>query len=36
LQKKGFTRYASLAGGMLQWNTGQHSRIGGFDYDAGL
>lgn len=36
LQKKGFTRYASLAGGMLQWNAGQHPRVGGFDYDAGL
>ena len=36
LQRKGFTRYASLSGGMLQWNTGQHPKIGGFDYDAGL
>lgn len=36
LQKKGFTRYASLTGGMLQWNAGQHARVGGFDYDAGL
>jgi rhodanese-related sulfurtransferase len=36
LQKKGFTRYASLTGGMLQWNAGQHPKVGGFDYDAGL
>ena len=36
LQKKGFTRLASLSGGMLQWNAGQHPKVGGFDYDAGL
>lgn len=36
LQRKGFEKVASLAGGMLRWNAGRHPVQGGFQYDAGL
>jgi len=36
LQRKGYDKVASLAGGMLRWNSGRHPIDGGYDFDAGL
>jgi hypothetical protein len=36
LQRQGFEKLASLAGGMLLWNAEMRPKAGGIDYDAGL